>query len=58
MMSVQKSWGKCIRTRGIELRLRETLEKMERDKVRRAQREIKRLEKMARQLGIELDLKE
>lgn len=39
-------------------RLRETLEKMERDKVRRAQREIKRLKKMSRQLGIELDLKE
>lgn len=39
-------------------RLRETLEKMERDKVRRAQREIKKLQKMSRQLGIELELKE
>ena len=56
MMSVQKSWGRCIRTRGIEPRLRETFEKMERDKVRRAQREIKNLQKMARQ--IKLDLKE
>lgn len=57
MMSAQKSWGRCIRTRGIE-ESRETLEKMERDKVRRAQMEIKRLKKMSRQLGIELDLKE
>lgn len=38
--------------------LREMHEKMERDKVRRAQREIKRLKKLSRQLGIELDFKE